>query len=219
MYEENKEIVGRIQSLAKSKGISMKHLCDSIGKYRSYLACVRDGKVDISKDDLMTIAAELGTTAPYLLGYVEEPEAPMLEDDMRLQYLLSLAKQMSKKQFIDLEKYAIDIIEQPAENDGKYLPLENDKRDLIKEIASMKEEISGKKRLMLNAILFMDDDELNDSMELLESYKQLSKSKKRQALGKVYELLDSQSISQSGEEVAPPDVDLVTSVLDGRIKK
>lgn len=64
-----------------------------------------------------------------------------------------------------------------------------------------------------NAVILTDDE-----IELLEAYRQLSKSKKRQLLGKTYELLDRQSVPQ-GDEVAPPDVDLVTSVLDGRIKK
>lgn len=164
MYEENKKIVARIQSLAKSKGISMKHLCDSIGKYRSYLACVRDGKVDISNEDVMTIADELGTTAPYLLGYVDEPDAPMLDDEQQLQYLLSLAKQMSKEQFVDLKKYAIDIIEQPAENDGVYLQLRNDKRDLIRQIALMEEDISGTKRSAINSVLLKSDDELKNEI-------------------------------------------------------
>lgn len=64
-----------------------------------------------------------------------------------------------------------------------------------------------------DAVLLTDDE-----IELLEAYRQLGKSKKRQLLGKAYELLDSQSIPQ-GDKVAPPDVDLVTSVLDRGVKK
>ena len=64
-----------------------------------------------------------------------------------------------------------------------------------------------------NAVILTDDE-----IELLEAYRQLSKSKKRQLLGKTYELLDRQSVPQ-GDEVAPPDVERVAPVLDRRIKK
>lgn len=65
-----------------------------------------------------------------------------------------------------------------------------------------------------NAVLLADDE-----IELLEAYRQLSKSKKRQLLGKAYELLDSQNNPQSAADATPPDIDLVTSILDGRVKK
>ena len=82
MLSNKREIVERIQSLAKAKGISMKFLCDSIGKYRSYLACVRDGKVGISDNDVLTISNILGTTFAYLTGDSDNPELLTLPEDL-----------------------------------------------------------------------------------------------------------------------------------------
>ena len=82
MYNNKREIVERIQSLAKAKGISMKFLCDSIGKYRSYLACVRDGKVSISDKDILTISNILGTTIAYLTLRTDDPEPPKAPEDL-----------------------------------------------------------------------------------------------------------------------------------------
>ena len=58
-----------------------------------------------------------------------------------------------------------------------------------------------------------------DEEELLEIYRKLNKSGKRQALGKMYELLDRQNNQQTGDEAAPPDIDMVTPVVDRRVKK
>lgn len=142
--------IDRIKTLAKSKGITMKYLCDCIGKHRGFLSCVRNGTDHIDEDELATIAKIIHTTVAYLTDETDDPELPSEQTE---------------------KAYSQD------------------------------------------AVLLTDDE-----IELLEAYRQLGKSKKRQLLGKAYELLDSQSIPQ-GDEVAPPDVDLVTSVLDGRIKK
>lgn len=58
-----------------------------------------------------------------------------------------------------------------------------------------------------------------DEEELLETYRQLVRSGKRQLMGKAYELLDSQSTSATGGETAPPDLDMVTTIMDRRVKK
>ena len=58
-----------------------------------------------------------------------------------------------------------------------------------------------------------------DEEELLEAYRQLVRSGKRQLMGKAYELLDSQSTSATGGETAPPDVDMVATILERRVKK
>ena len=54
----------------------------------------------------------------------------------------------------------------------------------------------------------------DDENELLEVFRQLNKSGKRQLIGKAYELLDSQQTPPSGDEIAPPDINLVSTVLD-----
>ena len=58
-----------------------------------------------------------------------------------------------------------------------------------------------------------------EELELLEVYRKLCKSCKRQLMGKAYELLDSQNNPQSAAEAAPPDIDMVAPVLDRRVKK
>lgn len=58
-----------------------------------------------------------------------------------------------------------------------------------------------------------------DEEELLETYRQLGKSGKRQLIGKAYELLDAQSAHPSGDRVTPPNIDMVTPVMDGRMVK
>ena len=58
-----------------------------------------------------------------------------------------------------------------------------------------------------------------DELELLEIYRQLAKSGKRQLIGKAYELLDSQNNPQAEAEATPPDIDMVAPVLDRGVKK
>ena len=59
----------------------------------------------------------------------------------------------------------------------------------------------------------------NDESELLDIYRQLERSGKRQLIGKAYELLDGQSRQYPGEEIAPPDISVVTAVHNSGIKK
>ena len=59
----------------------------------------------------------------------------------------------------------------------------------------------------------------SDEEELLEVYRKLSQSGKRQLMGRAYELMDSQGSKQAGDEVTPPNFDLAASVLGRRVKK
>lgn len=59
----------------------------------------------------------------------------------------------------------------------------------------------------------------SDEAELLEVYRKLGQSGKRRLMGKAYELLDGQSATQPGNEIAPPDIDMVTPIMGGRVKK
>ena len=52
----------------------------------------------------------------------------------------------------------------------------------------------------------------DDEHELLEVFRQLNKSGKRQLIGKAYELLDAQPQQRSGEEITTPDISVVTAV-------
>lgn len=58
-----------------------------------------------------------------------------------------------------------------------------------------------------------------DEYEILEVYRKLVQSGKRQLMGKAYELLDSQNNPPAEAEATPPDIDMVAPVLDRRIKK
>lgn len=89
--------------------------------------------------------------------------------------------------------------------------------------ASPKQDILKKLALELDVPVsaFFDGvptEQSEDEKELLDVYRQLSKSGKRQLIGKAYELLDNQSNPQSAADATPPDIDLVTSILDGRVK-
>lgn len=56
--------------------------------------------------------------------------------------------------------------------------------------------------------------------ELLEVYKKLNKSRQKQLIGKAYELLDAQEGANTGDEaISPPNVDLVATLSDNRVKK
>lgn len=59
----------------------------------------------------------------------------------------------------------------------------------------------------------------DEEKELLEVYQKLGRSAKRQLLGKAYELLDAQSAQQTGDSIAPSDVDLASTRLDAGVKK
>ncbi len=56
-----------------------------------------------------------------------------------------------------------------------------------------------------------------DESELLDIYRQLGKSGKRQLIGKAYELLDAQIQQHPGEKITPPDISVVTAVHNSGI--
>lgn len=66
--------VDRIKSRAKERGLTMKYLCDCLGKHRSFLSCVRNGNDHIDEDELAIIAEKIGTTTAYLTGQTDDPE-------------------------------------------------------------------------------------------------------------------------------------------------
>lgn len=58
-----------------------------------------------------------------------------------------------------------------------------------------------------------------DALELIEVYQRLSKSGKRQLLGKAYELLDSLPETRTGEKQEETNTNMAVAVIDSRVKK
>lgn len=68
--------VDRIKVRAKEFGLSMSFLCKCIGKYATFLSCVRNGTDRIDEDELAVIAEKIHTTTAYLTGQTDDPEIP-----------------------------------------------------------------------------------------------------------------------------------------------
>lgn len=68
--------IDRIKHRAKAYGMTMAYLNDSLGKYRGFLSCVRNGTDRIDEDELAIIADKIHTTAAYLTGQTDDPELP-----------------------------------------------------------------------------------------------------------------------------------------------
>ncbi len=67
-------VIDRISALAKKKGISKTHICNEIGKERSWLQTVNKQNSTIPPKCLEQIADILGTTVEYLNGETDNPE-------------------------------------------------------------------------------------------------------------------------------------------------
>lgn len=100
--------VDRIKQLAKAQGITLTYLCKCIDKYSTFLACVRLGKDSISATELEVIAHKQGTSAAYLMGETDDPQAADRPQptDLDLQILqkwgrLSAEDRLRVEQFID----------------------------------------------------------------------------------------------------------------------
>lgn len=68
--------IKNIQQYSKSQGITMKYLCDLLGKRKSFLAEVRNGKDKLDDNELDIIAKALHTTPAYLKGETDDPKLP-----------------------------------------------------------------------------------------------------------------------------------------------
>ena len=64
--------IDRIRELAKEQGVSMRYLCELVGKKRNFLAMVALGKDYVDENELMIIASRLGTTVDYLTGKTDD---------------------------------------------------------------------------------------------------------------------------------------------------
>lgn len=65
--------VERIQSFAKSRGISQAFICKRLGLARSYFNDVKLGKNTLNDSRLLEIADIIGTSPEYLKGETEDP--------------------------------------------------------------------------------------------------------------------------------------------------
>ena len=72
--------VDRIKSLAKAQGLTMKFLCDCLGKRRTFLVDVRNGNDHLDSAELSIIAEKLHTTTDYLTGATDDPALPAPPD-------------------------------------------------------------------------------------------------------------------------------------------
>lgn len=63
----------RIRTLAKAQGVSIRYLCELIGKPKGFLIDVERKKNSIDENELTIIAARLETTVDYLTGKTDEP--------------------------------------------------------------------------------------------------------------------------------------------------
>ncbi len=65
--------IDRIQELAQAQGVSMRYLCELVGKRRrGFFADIRNGKDYIDENELTIIASRLGTTVDYLTGKTDD---------------------------------------------------------------------------------------------------------------------------------------------------
>ena len=68
--------IDRIKDFAKLQGLTMKFLCDCLGKRRGFLTAVRNGRDHIDAYELSIIADKLHTTPEYLTGETDDPSPP-----------------------------------------------------------------------------------------------------------------------------------------------
>lgn len=79
--------IDKIKDLCKSKGLTMKFLCDQIARDRTYFANIRSGKTRIDDDEIEFIANMLDTTVDYLTDLTDQKEKPA-SDEMDVDELL-----------------------------------------------------------------------------------------------------------------------------------
>lgn len=84
--------INNIQAIAKKQGISMKFLCDQLGKRRSFLSEVRLGKDRIHDNEVELIASILNTTPAYLRGETDAPATADSEADFMAEIKISPIK-------------------------------------------------------------------------------------------------------------------------------
>lgn len=92
--------IDKIKDLCKSKGLTMKFLCDQIARDRTYFANIRSGKTRIDDNEIEVIADLLDTTIDYLTDKTTQKEKPASDEvdiDKMLEVLLSLPREKKEE--------------------------------------------------------------------------------------------------------------------------
>lgn len=92
----------KLESLAKSKGVSKTHLCQLVGRERYYLRDCKNKNTEPPEDYVMTWADALGTTVDYLTDKTEQKEKPT--ESVSLDDLLPLVEKMTNEELLKLLK-------------------------------------------------------------------------------------------------------------------
>lgn len=74
------DVIDRIKSLSKEKGIKLSFLCEKLGLRRGYFSDCANGKDRLTDERISVIADALGTTPAYLMGETDQKEKPTGND-------------------------------------------------------------------------------------------------------------------------------------------
>lgn len=92
--------IDKIKDLCKSKGLTMKFLCDQIARDKTYFANIRSGKTRIDDDEIEFIAHMLDTTVDYLTDLTDQKEKPTpaeVDVDDILKMMLNLPREKKEE--------------------------------------------------------------------------------------------------------------------------
>lgn len=111
------DIAARIKVRAKSQGLTLKFLCDCLGKRGSFLTDVACKKDRIDAYELAIIAEKLRTTPEYLTGATDDPSQPADPDTVTPEFLETLDPatlrifELFNSLPVDKRREALDYIE------------------------------------------------------------------------------------------------------------
>ncbi len=110
MFITDKELVDKIKELSTKNGITMKFLCDCLGKRRGFLSEVRCGKDKIDDAELDIIAKQLHTTPEYLRGETDDPSPIKTDGDWVDEIKISPAKLALAKQIAEMSETHAEVL-------------------------------------------------------------------------------------------------------------
>lgn len=107
--------IDKIKSLAKTKGIKLKYICEKIGIRESYFGDIKSGKNKMTEERLRSIADLLGTTVEYLTDQTDDPNAP---DDPQVGLLTKKALKEFEKLSDKDKETIVNLIESLSQTNG-----------------------------------------------------------------------------------------------------
>ena len=121
--------IGRIEEIAKEKGLSLSFVSTQLGLRRTYLKDVKAGRSSIPADRLAQIAEILGTTPEYLRGETDIKEKPadsgeLSEDDKKLLAFFNRLPEKVQNLFADMEHLSPEQLDALEAVVRSYLPKE-----------------------------------------------------------------------------------------------